>query len=144
MNDLNISYQDKVITPYHSAKEVMLSLKNKFEMHKIVSVDTISSVTLETIKMAPIKITPKTEIYSIEKNERSKIFYKYFHNRFAFQPLLCIIYDKHSEKICSNNCELLDIYITILHGIDHKDIEENSGKFKSYLNSIYLYDTYQK
>lgn len=112
-------------------------------MLKITYIENLDPMTRETIRMAPIRVSKNTEFYRIEKNENSAPFYKYFNDRFAYEPSLCIIYDKDSETICSNCCELLNVYITILHGIDSNEIEENTGVYKSYLNSLYLFDSCQ-
>ncbi|MGN0240728.1 MAG: hypothetical protein ACI4CS_03490 [Candidatus Weimeria sp.] len=144
IKDLKKIYKNRVITPQKSAEELFESLKNEFKIYKIVSTDILNLMTLETIKWAMKKLSSEAEIYSLVRNENSEKFYKYLQDRFVLHPALCILYDKSSGKICSNNCELLDTYITILRGIDKKDIEDNSAEYKSYLYSMYFYDTYKK
>lgn len=144
INDLKIVYKNRVITPQKSAEELFESLKSEFKIHKIVLTDILNLMTLETIKWAMKKLSPEAEIYSLVRDENSEKFYKYLQDRFALHPALCILYDKPSGRICSNSCELLDTYITILRGIDKKDIEDNSAEYKFYLNSMYYYDTYKK
>lgn len=139
MSDLKREYSDCIKTPYKGAKAVLEILMYKFDLHRELVMEKLDNITYATLDTLPINISCTTEIYIVEDNEKSHDFYLYFHSRYALQPRLCIVYDEKMDTLCSN-CSLLEMYITILHGIDIHEIECDSVKYHNYLNTLYSFD----
>ena len=110
----------------------------EFNLYLKTSIQLIDNVTKATLETIPISNWNQTNIYIVDDNEASHIFYSYFHKRFAIEPRICLVYDINTDRLYSN-CVLYDLYITILQGINETEIEKDSRKYHHYLNTLYLY-----
>ena len=115
----------------------------KFVLYQKVSIQKMDAITRATLETLPIKNLNVSDIYIVKDNEISHSFYLYFHSRYALEPFLCVVYDNDTDRLYSN-CAMLEMYITILHGIDVGEIETDSIKYHNYLNTLYSYNECKK
>ena len=115
----------------------------KFVLYQKVSIQKMDAITRATLETLPIKNLNVSDIYIVKDNEISHSFYLYFHSRYSLEPFLCVVYDNDTDRLYSN-CAMLEMYITILHGIDVGEIETDSIKYHNYLNTLYSYNECKK
>ena len=77
--------------------------------------------------------------YRVAKNFKSKIFYAYYEERFLDKSAVYIIMAKETD-IFTSNCDLLDLYIQIIRGVDEADIKNRTPFYKHYLNCMYMFN----
>lgn len=129
--------------PEQEALYVLEILMKKFVLYQKVSIQKMDAITRATLETLPIKNLNVSDIYIVKDNEISHSFYLYFHSRYALEPFLCVVYDNDTDRLYSN-CAMLEMYITILHGIDVGEIETDSIKYHNYLNTLYSYNECKK
>ena len=131
INDLKREYNNSIVKPYKKTRDVLEILMKKFVLYQKVSIQKMDAITRATLETLPIKNLNVSDIYIVKDNEISHSFYLYFHSRYALEPFL-------------SNCAMLEMYITILHGIDVGEIETDSIKYHNYLNTLYSYNECKK
>ena len=143
INDLKREYNNSIVKPYKKTRDVLEILMKKFVLYQKVSIQKMDAITRATLETLPIKNLNVSDIYIVKDNEISHSFYLYFHSRYALEPFLCVVYDNDTDRLYSN-CAMLEMYITILHGIDVGEIETDSIKYHNYLNTLYSYNECKK
>ena len=138
INDLKREYNNSIVKPYKKTRDVLEILMKKFVLYQKVSIQKMDAITRATLETLPIKNLNVSDIYIVKDNEISHSFYLYFHSRYALEPFLCVVYDNDTDRLYSN-CAMLEMYITILHGIDTDSI-----KYHNYLNTLYSYNECKK
>ena len=131
INDLKREYNNSIVKPYKKTRDVLEILMKKFVLYQKVSIQKMDAITRATLETLPIKNLNVSDIYIVKDNEISHSFYLYFHSRYALEPFLCVVYDNDTDRLYSN-CAMLEMYITILHGIDVGEIETDSIKYHNY------------
>lgn len=139
LSDLEREYKECIVKPYRKTFDVLLMLKCKFGLQQRTLIENLDNITYATLKDLSIENIHLSDIYIVEDNEVSHIFYLYFHSRFALEPWICIVYDRDTDRLRSN-CSMLEMYITILQGIGIDEIKNDSVKYHNYLNTLYLFD----
>lgn len=139
MNDLKSFYMKDVIVPKCSSEDMIADLQKHFILERVElsKSDELTYSTLKSFFLGIIDAEP-TIIWKLHREDSTEIFYKAYYKNYYEGSSIYLVFGKNSKKFFSN-CSLYQCYIAICQGIDQMDILNDTGAFKSYLNTMYLY-----
>jgi len=146
-DQLKIIYNKKIIRTKRSAKKILEYLKKKYKIIPInlKELDSIGHTKIEEFRYIlknseKIQINKEAfKIFKLDRNPCTEKYYEYYQERFQGGENIYIYHENETDKLFSN-CDLLELKLTILSGIDEKDIQNNTSEYFSYLNTCYHYD----
>lgn len=145
---LKKEYANKVILGKRSAREVIENLKENYKMLLICDIEKLDDIARLKIEEFKDLIDANNnnfkgdyifDIYQLTHNIHTNKFYKYYHDRFEGNNEIYIYHETKTEKLFSN-CDLLELKLTILSGIDEFDVQNDTREYLSYLNDCYQYE----
>ena len=130
-------YESDVISPQKDWKSVMEGLSHEYRL----TFDHRRKEELDLLTLDSVNYDGEyTLIWILKENENSKIIYKEFEKnyfRINSNPYVYVGYDE-KKNVFGTNSQLLQFLLYYYRGINKKEIENNTGEFKSYLNDMYL------
>lgn len=147
INTTDCNYFDKLKSLYKN--KVIKGKKSNSEILEHLNIISVTEKNLdymgmeilsEEIKFRNIKESECVfNIYQLIYDKSSKKFYDYYRKRYENMLNIYIYHEVKSDTIFSN-CTLLDLYMTILKGIEEIHIENSSKEYLIYLDTLYQYE----
>lgn len=144
IEQLKEAYCDKIIKVKKTTEEVIEYCKEAYgliPMSDIEGLDYLGISMIDNIKnllnvVDDSKI--KFKIFRLEENYQTKKFYQYYNDRFYGNLRVYVYHEVFTDKLFSN-CELFELKLSLLRGVDKLEIQNETRNYIEYLNNCYLY-----
>ena len=141
-------YAKDIVPMKKSSREVIQCIKNDFNILPVIKMEQLDYLAKSKISEISNALNASKnsiignyqfEFYKLEKDENSRIYYRYFLDRFYGDYSIYIYHEINSDRLFSN-CELFQLKLIILRGIEEEEIKSNSKEYLDYLNTYYLFE----
>lgn len=130
-------YGDHLVTPRSSYEGFLKELREYFSLRQ-KRFNEIDPVTYATFDSDSFDESVST-LFFVPKTTRSERFYQDYHRAFYDQSVVCILYNRRTDRFSSND-SFLELFLTVYRGIDQSEVYAVTPVYKDYLNTLYMYN----
>lgn len=136
-NQLYLKYKKELVVPQVDVDTLINSLNSMYMLKQIDADDIFDKISRYSYFIDNKK--EECSFFLLEENKRTEIFYDYYKAKFSTTYPICLVINRTNYEIMST-CDLFEMKVNILKGINSEDLKNNTNLFKNYLNFFYLYE----